>query len=253
MNEQQVKETIANFRYPATPDLVAGVRHKLAAPQKPQRQLAPHRLAWAVAVLLALIAVSLTVPQVRAAVLRIFKIGAITVFVPEVVEETAVPPTKPPATLAQSVLLNPAGETTLSQLQPQTDMPLHIPAGWRLPDRVYRQTNDWPEVVIFVWLAPGSEEKAQLSLYQINAADFAYKQAQGLQEITIQGQPALWLEGGHWLQLQDGSVQSWLFVEGSVLVWRSEADGITFRLETGLSLAEAKAIAESLVLLPKKE
>jgi hypothetical protein len=74
-----------------------------------------------------------------------------------------------------------------------------------------------------------------------------------LQEVTLQGQRAFWLEGGHWLQLQDGTVQPWLFVDGGVLVWWSKEAMMTFRLESGLSLEEAKEIAESLVILPKEE
>jgi hypothetical protein len=68
----------------------------------------------------------------------------------------------------------------------------------------------------------------------------------------VNGRQAFWIEGEHWLQLQDGTMQPWLFVEGSVLVWWAET-GTTFRLESGLTLAEAKEIAESLVLLPEKE
>ncbi|MCB8945681.1 MAG: hypothetical protein H6658_18175 [Ardenticatenaceae bacterium] len=249
MNEQQLQEISTTFRYPATPDLVVSVRRKLAKP-RPVSQSAPRRLAWAVVILLALLAASLAVPQVRAAVLRIFKVGAITIIVPEEEEEkgaTAVPTAA--ATPAANILLNPAGETTLAALQAQTDSPLYIPEGWGLPDRVYRQTSDWPGVVIFVWLKPDSADEVQLSLYQINSPNFVYKQAERLQEASVQGQPSFWLEGGHWLQLQNGTVQPWLFVEGGVLVWWSETADMTFRLESGLSLEEAKAIAESLVLL----
>jgi hypothetical protein len=89
-------------------------------------------------------------------------------------------------------------------------------------------------------------------LYQIHATSFAYKEAEQVRQTTVNGREAFWIEGGHWLQLQDGMVQPWLFVEGNVLIWWSERD-ITFRLESGLSLTEAKQIAESLVIVPEKE
>ncbi len=254
MNEKQLQEQIANFPYPPTPDLAAGVRRRLAAPTKQSRQLITRRLAWAMVLLFALFAISLAVPQVRAAVLRIFRVGGVTIVVPEEgVEETAVPQvtatTPPQTTLAQDILLSPTGKTTLADVQTQTDTPLFIPEGWGPPDQVYHQTHDWPGVVIFVWLESGSENRARLSLYQINSPNFLYKQAGNMQEITLQGQRAFWLEGGHWLQLQDDTVQPWLFVEGSVLLWWSETADMTFRLESGLSLAEATVIAESLTPL----
>jgi hypothetical protein len=264
MNEQQIQEIAANFSYPPTPDIAVAVRRRLAVPMKRPPWRVQRRLAWAVVALLVVLAGSLAVPQVRAAVLRIFRAGAITIFVPEATA-TAVPPTStapaqlqaPPAAMpeyliAQDVLLELAGETTLAEAQAKMSELLLIPEGWPPPDRVYYQDHDWPAVVIFVWLEPGSTDEVRLALYQIDEASFAYKQAERVEEVTVNGRQAFWIEGEHWLQLQDGTMQPWLFVEGSVLVWWAET-GTTFRLESGLSLAEAKEIAESLVLLPEKE
>jgi hypothetical protein len=177
MNEEQIQAIAATFPYPPTPDIASGVRRRLAARQQPKTRLVSRRLAWALVVLLLLLAGSLAVPQVRAAVLRIFRAGAITIFVPEEPEETAVPtatpisratPTTPAqATRAQDVLLAPAGEMTLTEVRTRTTKELYIPEGWGPPDRVYHQTHDWPGVVIFVWLEPGSEENVRLSLFQI--------------------------------------------------------------------------------------
>ena len=263
MNEQKLEELIATFAYPSTPDLVAGVRQKLAKPLKQRNYPTYRRLAWVMALLFILFVISMAVPQVRAAVLRIFRVGAVTIFVPEEPVETAVPtltpvgqvtPTTPPETTrAQDVLLAPAGAITMDELQAQTTRTLYIPEAWGMPDRIYYQTNNWPGVIIFVWLEPGSDNKARLSLYQIFQADFVYKGADSVEVITLQGERAFWIEGGHWLQLQDGTRQPWLFVDGGVLVWWSREAGITFRLESGLSLDEAKEIAESLIPLPKEE
>ena len=263
MNEQQIQEIVATFRYPPTPDVAASVRQKLAARAKQPHQLVPRRLAWAIIVLLIVLAGSLAVPQVRAAVLRIFRAGAITIFVPEATA-TAVPPTATtpsqllttttvtPPPIAQDVLLGLAGETTLVDVQKRVNEPLFLPEGWPLPDRVYYQTNDWPGVIIFVWLEPGSADEVRLALYQINAPSFAHKQAEQVDATTVNGRDAFWIKGGHWLQLQDGTVQPWLFVEGNVLIWWSET-GLTFRLESGLPLAEAKQLAESLVMVTEEK
>jgi len=264
MNEQQIQQIAATFSYPPTPDIAAVVRHRLKAATNQAPWYRSPRLAWAVVLLLVVLAGTMAVPQVRAAVLRIFRAGAITIFVPEATA-TAVPPTAttptqlsalqtatPQPLVAQDVLLGLAGETTVAEVQRQLDRPLFMPEGWPLPDRVYYQDHDWPAVVIFVWLEAGSADEVHLALYQINAPTFAYKQAEVVQATTLNGREAFWIEGGHWLQLQDGRVQPWLFVEGNVLIWWAEG-GITFRLESGLSLVEAKQLAESLVVVPAKE
>jgi hypothetical protein len=263
MNEQQIQQIAATFSYPPTPDIAAVVRQRLKVPTNQAHWYRSPRLVWAVVLFLVVLAGTLAVPQVRAAVLRIFRAGAITIFVPEATE-TAVPPTAttpaqliappvatPQPLIAQDVLLDLAGETTLAEVQ-QLEEPLFIPEGWPLPDRVYYQDHDWPAVVIFVWLEAGSTDEVRLALYQINASTFAYKQAERVTGTTLNGREAFWIEGGHWLQLQDGRVQPWLFVEGNVLIWWAEG-GITFRLESGLSLVEAKQLAESLVVVPAKE
>jgi hypothetical protein len=190
MNEQQLQEIAATFPYPATPDMAAAVRYKLAARTKGPLRPVSRRLAWVVVLLLLAVAGTLAVPQVRAAVWRILQAGAITIFVPEatattVPTATAVPSTSrftpPDATprpaLVQDILLSPAGEMTLAEVQAKTNFSLYLPAGWPLPDRVYYQTHDWPVVVIFVWLEPGTADEVRLALYQIHGSTFAYKEA----------------------------------------------------------------------------
>ena len=59
------------------------------------------------------------------------------------------------------------------------------------------------------------------------------------------GRPAFWIEGPHLLHLGGDKHQYVpLVVEGNILVW--EQDGITYRLESDLSLEEAVKVAESL-------
>jgi hypothetical protein len=257
--EQQIHAAAKSFNYPPTPDVTTAVTlHKQQTRTvlssdtghvRPLKPIGSLRLAWVVVlVVIGLLLTGLAVPQVRAAVLRIFRIGAITIL------ETADRPTNiaPKATLTQDLLFNLAGETTLTEAQAQANFPLLVPEGWPLPDYVYYQENDWPVLVIFVWLKPDSHDEVQLSLYQLDMENFVYKGAERVEETEIKGQRAFWIEGEHWLQLQDGTVQPWHFVEGSVLIWWSDV-GTTIRLESGLSLADAKALAESLVLLPEEE
>jgi hypothetical protein len=67
---------------------------------------------------------------------------------------------------------------------------------------------------------------------------------QVIQETTVDGRYALWVEGPYVLELTDRNYVERYLLEGGTLVW--EADGVTYRLETRLTLEEAIRIAESL-------
>ncbi len=98
--------------------------------------------------------------------------------------------------------------------------------------------------LVSVWLNPDDRSQLMLSLYQIEVARFAQKGVNYAEASEVNGNSAFWIEGEHVFRLADGRFQSWLFVEGNVLLWW---DGnVTYRLEGATSLAEAIRIAESL-------
>ena len=253
--EQIVRETAVSFPYPPTPDVAGAVRRRRLAPKR-RVFLTRRRLAWALALALLLVGGLMAVPQVRAAVLEMLRIGALRIFIaeptptPETAVGAAAPVTATPPAL-NAALSSLAGATTLAEAAAQAPFPILAPPDWPPPDQVFVQKLpdtgvDW-SVVILVWLEPGRSDQARLSLYQIGAQYYGFKRATTdiVQETTVRGQPAFWVEGPHPLQLQDGRYQDWLFVEGSVLLW---ADGnVTYRLESDLPLAEAVGLAESLV------
>jgi hypothetical protein len=91
-------------------------------------------------------------------------------------------------------------------------------------------------------------DKVRLSLHQLGPGTFAMKGEVGtIVETTVNGQRALWTEGPYLLQfLVNGRIEERLqrLVTGHVLIW---TDGrITYRLETDLSLNDARRVAESL-------
>jgi hypothetical protein len=137
----------------------------------------------------------------------------------------------------------------LSEAQALLPFPIRqptYPADLGQPDKVFvQEMNDGEPVVILVWLEPDNLEEVRLSLYQIGNDEFAFKQTTRLvQETTVNGEWAIWVEGPHLLQLVDSGRQPWLFVEGNVLIWAEENQ--TYRLESGLSMEEAVRIAESM-------
>jgi hypothetical protein len=246
--ELRLHETAAGFVYPPTPDIASRItqsttRQRITQPATVYR---PIRLvAGALAVIILLIGLALAIPPVRAAVFEFFQIGAVGFLVgdePEMAEPVSGP-----------FLLDLAGATTLAEAANQVDFDLRLPAypaDLGPPDQVFLQELADPaagdRVVILVWLDPSQPDKALLSLYQINLPFYGIKQAsiEILQETSVADQPAFWVQGPHQIQLAGGDHQDWFFVDGNVLIW-TEGD-LTYRLESGLSIEEARRIAESL-------
>lgn len=249
--EQQVRETAVTFPYPPTPDIAGAVRQRLAA-RAPRTVRVRRRVAWAVALLVLILGGLLAVPPVRAAIWRIIQAGAITIFVNEptptsVPPATAVPPT-PTLQPINEFFFDLAEPITLAEAQAQSRHPLRLPTypeDLGEPDQVYLHGTAWPVTIVLVWLEPGRPDQVRLSLYYIEADNYAYKGAENLEMTTVNGRDAVWLEAPHYFRLQDDQYRPWLFVEGKVLIWWTD-ENVTYRLESGLPLAEARRIAESI-------
>jgi hypothetical protein len=236
--ELKVQATAVTFPYPPTPDLTDGVRARLSVRQ----QVAPRRsLAWAIGLLLLLAAALFSVPQVRATVAEMFRLGAITFVVrPEAAAAPTANATLPPLTDSILASLTPL---SLTEARAHLAAPLRLPtypADLGLPDDVYASG----ETAVFLWRDPQQPAAVRLSLYQIEVEDFATKAVEMVQATAVNGREAFWLAGPHFFRLADGRYEAWLFVEGHVLIWW-EGD-VTYRLEGAASLDEAIRIAESL-------
>jgi hypothetical protein len=255
--EAVIRETAASFPYPPTPDVAAAVRGRIAGPVRPSSPVRV-RLAWAIALLLLIVAGVLAVPQARAAVFEIIRAGAIIIFAGEPTPAVASPtPLSQDDSSAGTAVFELAGRTTLEEAQAQVSFPLRIPLAEGMPAEVYLQKLPDPgldeQVVIMLWRDPAQPERVRLRLHQIGSPYYGLKQASisAVTQTEVNGQPAYWLEGGHRLLLENGPEQESYFVEGNVLIW---ADGtITYRLESELSLEEAVHIAESLYPLGEAE
>ena len=158
--ETTVRDIARDFAYPATPDIARQVRQRLTRP----RRAVVDVLKWAVAVLLALTVIIVSVPQVRAYVVEIIRIGAIQIFVGQ---PTATPTAKPVATgiptETQPTYLNLASalqmpnETTLDEANKQFNTPIQLPTyptGIGKPDHVYSQQMNPGVLVIDAGVTP---------------------------------------------------------------------------------------------------
>lgn len=268
--EAALHEVASGFPYPPTPDLTRAVRARLAVP--PARRVPPMRLSHAllIALLITVLILSalVAVPQTRAALLRFLRIGGITILLEEptptpaptatpALESAASPaPTQRPTRTpwpTPTVMVSAsglAGETTLAEARARADFPIRLPSyppDLGLPDRVYLQDLGG-QIVILVWLQPGSDTEAVLSLHILAPGVEATKgPPEEIQVTKVNGQRAVWTTGPYILIYEDGGRTNADFrrlVDGHVLIW--EAGTLTYRLETGLTLNEAVKIAESL-------
>jgi len=256
--ETRLRQAASAFAYPPTPGIAGAVRRHLepapAHPGRPRR-----RLAWAVAAAIVILAGLLAVPQVRAAVLEILRIGAVRILpvaptptrLPALAPTGAAPDvTMTPSPTPLSSVLDLAGETTLAAARAKAGFPVRLPtypADLGTPSRVFLQDLGGP-VVVLVWVDPAQPDRVRMSLHELGPATFAEKlQPPVIQQTTVNGQPAVWTEGPYLLQfLRGGQVlyDARRLVEGHTLVW-TQGD-VTYRLESDLSLADAMRIATSL-------
>jgi len=229
--------------YPPTPALTSRVRARIEREPAPRRLALPAlgvRLAASAAAALLLVAgAALAVPQSREALADLFGFGHVQVEVGPVLGP-------PPPTLSPESFARPAGVVEAARL---VDFPLRFATldGQRLdPDAVYLLGEEAAlPVVIFVY------EEEGFDLYQTRQAFFGkgVPDPDLIHEISFDGHPALWIdEGGHIASFLDAQgrliVESRRTVERATLLW--EQGGVTYRLETSLSQAEAIAAAEAL-------
>lgn len=258
--EQWLYDTAQALPYPPTPTLRGALQLRTSGRRMAQRRVVRPQLAWLVVILVVLGGL-LAVPQVRAGVWAILRIGVIEISPPQSIP-TALPAVEatgaiapPTPTLVRS-LLDLAGETTLADARERMPLPIILPtypADLGPPDKVFMQELGGPAVVL-VWLDPANPARVRLGLQILSSNAFAQKTLGSksavteLQLTTVNGHQAAWVQGQHLLQFRDskGQVDYGLrrLVDGNVLVWTQGLG--TYRLETDVSLAEAIKIAEAL-------
>ncbi len=245
------------FSYPPTPDIRREVVRRLARRTRPGR-----RWLVAAAALLFALAVLFAVPPVRAAIVNWIQIGAVRIFTANPTLTLTLTPAPGPTVTPQPTgfptptplasILDLAGETTLSQAQAKS-FPLLLPAfppDLGNPDHVYVQDFGGP-VVVMVWMDKIQASKVRLSISETNISGAIFQKIvpPTVENTTVNGQPAIWVDAPYMLVTGNGDyVMNRLISNGHTLIWASGV--MTFRLETGDNLADAIKIAESLSTEP---
>ena len=254
--EEGLRQAALAFPYPPTPDVAGAVTARLRA--GPAARRPARRLAWALAALALLLAGLLSVPQVRAAVEEVIRIGVVSIFVsPPTTTPAAIVTATPAATAPQATarpaptlasLLDLAGEVTLEEARAQANIPILLPAyaaDLGAPDRVFLQDQNGP-VIVLVWLDRKDPSQMRISLHILAPGTWGVGKLQPpvVEETTVKGQRAVWAEGPYLMFVKGhAEPESVRLIEGHVLIWLEGQ--VTYRLETDLALEEAVKIAES--------
>ena len=264
--DRRLQREALQFEFPPTPDIAGAVRGRIdERPLQALRILTPARALLVLA--LAAAAVLLAVPSARATIFEALQVGVVRILLGGSEDEQPVTPAgkdadstptagvpedssfAPPVTQVPqpSTLDQLAGETSLEEAQRLAGFEIRLPAyppDLGAPDRVFFQPMG--PTVILVWTDPGVPNPPRLSLFILGETILLDKAAPTVLERTeVGGEEAYWAEGPYMLAIRgERELELRYLVQGHVLIWAEGA--LTYRLESGLPLAEAIRIAESL-------
>jgi hypothetical protein len=252
--ERILRDVGRSYPYPPTPNVSLAVRARISAKPGRVRRPAggwrdPWRLALAAALLLiALGAGLLANPTTRDAIAHFFHVRGVVV--------NRVPSPLPSLSPITPVYLG--HRMTFGQAQSSVSFTIAVPPQLGEPDAVYvDQAVAGGEVSLAYKPRPGVPLVKQTGL-GVLVTEFrgglnpslVVKQADPstkLEETSVNGDPAWWIEGApHMIVIQIGGIDQpeTLRMASNTLVW--EHAGVTYRIESGLSKADAMALAAGL-------
>jgi hypothetical protein len=280
--ERQLFSISKEMDYPRTPDVAGFVMDRLHGDSSFKGQgvrgsgrtrFFARPLAWSLTVLLILCSSLMLIPSARAAILEFIQIGVVRIFRTEPTlpappnqqfPATMVPVTATPYSTAEPlipILERLAGEMTLEEAQQTVGYPLLLPSypsDLGPPDRVFVQDADG-DMTILVWNDPQQPDEVLMSLHFLPPGSWAVKKVNPtlIKETTLNGERALWTIGPYPIRFSNGDLDFIRLIDGHVLIWfdgetlaPGASAGVTYRLETDLSLEEALKIAKSLKTIP---
>ncbi len=251
--ERALRELGPRYPYPPTPNLTVVVRRRIVArPVAPVRRVAlwrdPRRLALAAAVVLVLAgAAALINPTTRDAIAHFFHVPGV------IVSRVSPLPSLSPVTP-----LNLGRRTTLADAQSAVSFTIAVPAELGAPDAVYVESGvPGGEVALAYTPRPGIPLVKQTGL-GVLITEFRGDLIPGfltkevgpsttLQETSVNGDPGWWVAGEPhtiFVQVSGADYQVQLRMAANTLIW--EHGGVTYRIESGFSRADAFRVAAGL-------
>jgi hypothetical protein len=239
--ERVLRELGGVLAFPPAPDLVAGVRARIA--ERPPRRLLPQRrtLIVALAALAAAIGIAFAVPPARSAILRVLGVGGVRIELADKLPERPLGGAR--------IIGNRVG---LAEARRRVDFRLRVPGreGFDHPDSVHL-ARVVPGGVVYLVYGRSDRPRALLTAFATSGFPFAEKSVgpgSRYRRVRVGGAEAAWIEGAphlFYFRNRDGQIQAGtLRLATNTLVWQQ--DGVTYRLEGKLALAQALAVAESL-------
>jgi hypothetical protein len=252
--ERALRDLGPRYPYPPTPNLASRVLLRITArPVAQPRRLAlwrdPRRLALVAAVLLVLLgAAALANPVTRDAIAHFFHVQGVIVS-----RETSPLPSLSPGTP-----LDLGRRTITADAQSRASFTIAVPAELGQPDAVYVVSGiPGGEVALAYTPRPGIPLVKQTGLGVLITEfrgdllpGFITKSAgpgTTLEEVSVNGDPGWWIAGQPhmiYVQVAGQSQPVTLRMAANTLIW--EHAGVTYRIESGLSKADAFRIAASL-------
>jgi hypothetical protein len=250
--ERALRDLGRAYPYPPTPNLVSRVRSRITAgpvarPRRFELWRDPRRLALVAAVLLVLLgAAALANPATRDAIAHFFHVQGVIV--------NRVP--SPGPTVSSSTPLDLGHPTTMDEAQSAVKFSIAIPPALGTPDGVYLNSG-FPggEVALTYNPRPGIPAVKQTGLGVLVTEfrgdlipDFITKEVgpgTTVEQTSVNGDPGWWIAGEpHAIAIKgsDGNGQREILrLAANTLIW--ERGGVTYRIESGLSKADAFRIA----------
>ena len=254
--ETTVRDIARDFAYPPTPDVVRLTSQRLVKPRRPVVGV----LKWAAVAFFALMVVIISVPEARAFVTEIIRIGAIQIFIGQpTATATLLPAATGTAISSEPLRLDIASalympnETTLEDAIVQLKKPIQLPtypADIGKPDHVYVQHFKPGVLVTLVWVMSNNEDQVWLTLDILDTQMIASKfidNAGQYRPVEVKNTQAQFLSGLHEIGFFGGNNTIIRKVNGNVLIWLvGKSPQLTYRLEGEISQEEAIRIAESM-------
>jgi hypothetical protein len=258
LSDQQLERALTalgpRYPYPPTPNLASRVRTRLAtAPVATMRRGSvwgdPRRLALAAVLLLALIgAAGLAIPGTRDAIAHFFHVQGVIV--------NRVP--SPLPSLSPVTSLDLGRRTSLPDAQSSVKFTIAVPSALGAPDAVYVVSGiPGGEVALAYQPRPGIPMVRQTGVAVLITEfrgdlipGFLTKEAgpgTTLTETRLNGDPGWWVAGEPHLitvQIAGTDQTETLRLAANTLVW--DHAGVTYRIESGLSLTAAMRIASGM-------
>src|ERR671937_699358 len=257
MSDQQLEAALrdlgSRFPYPATPGLSASVRSTLLTPSPRRSVTLPWRtmrVGLAVAALLIVTVLAATAdPGIRSAIAHFFHVQGVTV----TRQPSALPsPTLRPLNLGRAVSLSEAQGAVSFKIAVPTDPTLGQPDGIYLD-----QSVPGGEVALVYRSRPGMPAVPQTGV-AVLVTEFSGKLNPAylekmlgpdnqLEETAVGSDPAYWISGQPHAVVVVGPLgeprTETLRLAANTLIWSH--GGVTYRIESGLSKAQALQIASS--------